>query len=151
MAKKAKVECKEERAFSVAEAQGILPLLRSIVQDVVEVTRELRRRRTRLRALGHSSKEGLSFRERRRIWDLLDEVRSLETKARNWTDELSDLGVNLEDGSIGLVDIPWRRGSRSAYLCWQLGENQIDHWHSRKSRGARRLLLPKPFFETELI
>ena len=44
-------------------------------------------------------------------------------------EKLNELGVILRDIDEGLVDFPFRFNSKDAFLCWQLGEDRIRHWH----------------------
>lgn len=46
-----------------------------------------------------------------------------------YTDELQDVGVELKDYEMGLVDFPcWHEG-REVSLCWKAGEDEIVAWH----------------------
>jgi hypothetical protein len=35
----------------------------------------------------------------------------------------------VKDPDTGLVDFPARLAGAEAFLCWRLGEDEIDHWH----------------------
>lgn len=43
--------------------------------------------------------------------------------------ELQKIGVILKDVDEGLVDFPFKINEKDAFLCWQLGEDRIRHWH----------------------
>ena len=44
--------------------------------------------------------------------------------------ELQELGVELKDHSRGLIDLPFMKKGRIAYLCWQLDDgDEIRWWH----------------------
>ena len=38
-------------------------------------------------------------------------------------------GIALRDPETGLVDFPGEREGRRVWLCWQLGEERVAHWH----------------------
>ena len=43
--------------------------------------------------------------------------------------ELQAAGIVLRDLDRGLVDFPALRDGREVYLCWELGEERVEHWH----------------------
>ncbi len=46
---------------------------------------------------------------------------------------LSESGIVLRDIDRGLIDFPAIREGREVYLCWELGEESVDHWHPPES------------------
>jgi hypothetical protein len=42
---------------------------------------------------------------------------------------LAERGIALRDPETGLVDFPGEREGRRVWLCWQLGEDRVAHWH----------------------
>lgn len=46
-----------------------------------------------------------------------------------WVDKITDTGVILRDVRKGLLDFPARKGDTEYFLCWCLGESDIDYWH----------------------
>ncbi|MCU0238224.1 MAG: DUF2203 domain-containing protein [Pyrinomonadaceae bacterium] len=58
------------------------------------------------------------------------------------TNELNNLGVQIKDFSIGLIDFPCLRENRIILLCWKIGEgNEIEWWHEIEDgfKGRQRL------------
>lgn len=56
---------------------------------------------------------------------------------------LSARGILLRDAGSGLVDFPSVVDGTAAYLCWQLGEDEVAFWHPRDlGYSARRPLSP---------
>ncbi|MDQ3645142.1 MAG: DUF2203 domain-containing protein [Actinomycetota bacterium] len=43
--------------------------------------------------------------------------------------ELRQMEIVLRDLDRGLVDFPALRDGREVYLCWEEGEDAVDHWH----------------------
>ena len=39
-------------------------------------------------------------------------------------------GIVVRDIEQGLIDFPGRREGREIYLCWRLGEEAVDFWHT---------------------
>ncbi len=52
------------------------------------------------------------------------------------------LGITLRDIERGLIDFPALASGRQVWLCWQLGENDVAHWHELETGfGSRRPLI----------
>ena len=65
------------------------------------------------------------------------ELRSLEEKRRRLGEaigkglqELHAMGVMVKDLDRGLVDFYSLMGDRLVFLCWQVSEPEVSHWHS---------------------
>lgn len=118
--------------FTAASANRMLPLVRAIVQDIVDLNRDLQDRSERLDHLRESAGSG-----RRRNDDLYaDEVAQMERdmeqdaeRLRDFVRELEKLGVQFKDPGKGLVDFPTVIDGKDAYLCWRLGEPEVGFWH----------------------
>ena len=55
--------------------------------------------------------------------------------------ELRGLEVVLRDLQRGLVDFPALRDGHEVYLCWQVDESQVSHWHAAETGFPSRLPL----------
>lgn len=135
----------EKRYFTVEEANQRLPLVKVIVQDIVELYRDVHERRERLnriRQLPGSSKrdeETLYSEELQHTEDEIDkDIRRLDA----FVEELRELGCELKDFQTGLIDFLAMMDGREVYLCWKLGEDEIAYWHELDAgfRGRQSLL-----------
>jgi hypothetical protein len=118
------------KLFTVEEANQRLPLVRAIVQDIVDLNRDIEGRRERLtlvRKLRGNSSPGQLYS------DELDQVetdlRDDERRLAAFIVELQELGVEFKDPVRGLVDFPAMLDDHVVYLCWQLGEPEVHFWH----------------------
>lgn len=118
--------------FTIEEANHTLPLVRAIAADVVRQYREIAERTERLKGI-HDSRKG---RERRGSDPYSEEVAQIEQDLerdvevlQDYIGELEKLGVELKDLGRGLIDFLARMDGRDVYLCWQLGEDEVTHWH----------------------
>ena len=59
-------------------------------------------------------------------------------RLEDYVDELSEIGCELKDYQIGLIDFTGRYQGRDICLCWKLGEETITHWHELNSGFAGR-------------
>lgn len=123
------------RLFSHEEASALTPVLRPMLRSIQEKKRELDRLRVRLepyteaiRINGHATEvAGMEFKLR----ELVDSLRASVI-------EIQDLGVEVKDLDMGLVDFPALRNGRTVYLCWMVDEPQIDFWHELDAGIAGR-------------
>ena len=61
-------------------------------------------------------------------------------------EHLEALDLLVRDLEAGLIDFPALRDGREVYLCWQVEETEVGHWHARRDRlsepaPARSLVL----------
>jgi hypothetical protein len=57
-------------------------------------------------------------------------------------EQLERLGVLVKDLDTGLVDFPALNEGEEVLLCWQLGEDEVAHWHGVDEGFAGRKPLP---------
>jgi hypothetical protein len=65
-------------------------------------------------------------------------VRDLVHRMHQSVNRLSALDVTLRDIDTGLIDFPALAGGRPIWLCWRLGEGDIDWWHGTDEGFAGR-------------
>ena len=53
-------------------------------------------------------------------------------------EHLEELDLLVRDLEAGLIDFPALRDGREVYLCWQVDEHEVGHWHAAGDR------LPEP-------
>jgi hypothetical protein len=118
------------RVFTVEEANQRLPLVRAIVQDIVDLFRDVQQRRERLVSVKQLRGEGTSSSRFHSEEKLADFVR-----------ELHELGVEFKDPVLGLVDFPAQMDNRIVHLCWKLDEPEVRFWHELDAGFSGRQLL----------
>jgi len=139
------IQAERAKQFTAASANRTLPLVRMIVSDIVELYREVADRRDRLAAMerGRANapvREGDPYREEvEQVQRVLEQD---EERLKTFVAELNDLGVELKDPVMGLVDFPTSMNGQTAYLCWKLGEPEVAFWHGLDSGFAGRQPLP---------
>jgi hypothetical protein len=128
----------KRKYFTVAEANAMLPLLRSILRDVTSLAHALRQRQSLLaRAQPSPEKKKLDAYQEEVALAQGDLERDQE-RMREYEAELKKLGVELKDPFTGLVDFCALRDGREVYLCWRLGEPEVSHWHEIEAGFAGR-------------
>ena len=121
----------DDRIFTLAEAQSLLPRLRSLLTEIGRQSEHLRelnpdvqKAREKAQFDGYS-KSGAEY---------VESVSHLMLLIH----QVKDMGVHLKDADKGLCDFPYIRNGRVVYLCWQLGEDQIQFWHDIETGFAGR-------------
>lgn len=119
----------DKKYFSVDEANRALPYLVRIVDDVMETYGRIVELRQEIESPATPTNEvaGLE-REYEQRMDRLSEL----------VDELHLLGVELKDFERGLIDFPAMHDGREVLLCWQHGEEKVEHWHEADAGFSAR-------------
>ena len=141
-------EYRPAKLFTVEQANAALPLVRAIVKDLAELSREVIERRDRLAMLqaGRVGQGQDAYSEE--LTQVEQELEKDAERLQEYVEELRQLGVEPKSGPEGLVDFPSMMDGRVVYLCWKLGEPEVMHWHELDAgfRG-RQPLTPQTFGE----
>ncbi len=142
-----------KRFFTLAEANQRLPLVRVIVNDIVELFRDVTERRQRLIDLIERNQLGskrIASPYTEELEQMQADIQADVERLNGFAQELADLGVELKDPNIGLIDFPTLVEGREAYLCWKLGEPEVGFWHELTAgvQGRQSVddLRPQPRF-----
>ncbi len=133
-----------KKYFTPASANATLPLVRAIIRDVTELARELRERHERLSGVLSGKRSGLSEAHQEELQQAQAEVERGQERMREYERELQQLGVELKDYFMGLIDFPCWMDGREVYLCWRQGEADVGHWHELTEGFAGRQKLRTP-------
>ena len=130
------------RHFTVDEANAALAQVRPLVERMVE------QRRLHLEALerqeeldGHIRGNGGGI-PPAQLADAAAEVERLARELAHAVDEIAEHGAEVKDLDEGLIDFPALRRGETVLLCWKLGEDAIEHWHTLEDGFAGRRPLP---------
>jgi hypothetical protein len=118
-----------KKYFTVGEANRLLPLVRVIVRDIVELAQDLRERHERLTRLRPSERGALGEAYKDELHQVQEEFERDQDRMRGFEEELRNLGVELKDYHTGLIDFPCWKDNREVYLCWKHGESEVLYWH----------------------
>lgn len=130
---------RKDVTLDLATARQMLPLVRSIVTDIVASNRRLAELAPQQELLDEN-RRALTWASRQRRYAIHEEVASTERSLDGAVNELSDLGLTLVDGGAGRIDFPTRINGRPAAFSWQLGEDGVDFW--RYSGEEQRRPIP---------
>ncbi|MFO0818841.1 MAG: DUF2203 domain-containing protein [Pirellulales bacterium] len=129
---------KPTRLFTVEQANAMLPLVRAITRDIVELANEVMERKQRLELLvkDRPSRTADVYRDELSLTE--EEIDKDVARLQGYVEELMELGVELKGPLEGLVDFPTQIDGKPALLCWKLGEPAVGFWHDLDSGFAGR-------------
>jgi len=120
-----------ERTFTLAEANRLIPQLCEHLTVVKRAKAVLVRTKDEVRkASAQAQYGGGTFMGRHYIGALEQISEHLQA--------VQELGVHVKDLDMGLCDFPHVLDGRVVYLCWKLGETEIQWWHEINSGYAGR-------------
>lgn len=104
-----------DKLFTPGLANRTLPLVRTIVADILERARDLR---TQEEAPTSSKTK--------------DEREFIQQDILEMMEELENLGATFKDWdfSVGLVDFPAIINGQDVLLCWRSDEDSVAHYHT---------------------
>jgi hypothetical protein len=115
------------RRFTLVQANKSLPLVKRIVGDIV---------RTHTEAV--KLQEEHAFCTPKRQAELKDRLELAMHHLEDYVDELSEVGCELKDYQMGLIDFTGRHRGHDVCLCWRFGEEKVGYWHECDTGFAGR-------------
>jgi hypothetical protein len=109
----------DEANERLAQVGPLLERLRADRDAVASAQRELVRARTTNGSAEHA--EELAQRQM--------EIREIVRRMQAIVTDLDAWGIALRDIGSGLIDFPALASGRPIWLCWRLGEDDINWWH----------------------
>lgn len=126
------------KIFTLEEANQLIPQLRVILAEIMEKRdriilkqKEVAAIRNTINSNGHNPK-ALGLVEKEQV------LKGLITELNEDVQKVHDLGCELKDINLGLVDFLSLREGRQVYLCWKFGEDEISFWHELNAGFAGR-------------
>jgi hypothetical protein len=127
------------RHFTIEQANAALPTLGALL-------RRLRTARRELSAGGFDTDLALAAEATGGAWPGRGRAAAALVVTLGF-ERLEEMEVLVRDLDRGLVDFPALVDGREVYLCWQLDEPAVSHWHGLESgfAGRRPLGREAPF------
>jgi hypothetical protein len=129
------------RYFTPDEANELLAAVRPLTERMVSHRRELAAAQDRRSELAARIAGNGSLRPGE-LGAVSERVEQATAALVRCIEAIHELGGLVKDPDRGLVDFPARRGDEDVLLCWQLGENVVEHWHGVDEGFAGRRPLP---------
>lgn len=132
------------RLFTPEEANAALVQLRPRVERLVARRRDLLRVGGEVEGVRSKVAGNGGSLDPMRVGELQEEAAAVAAELASLVEEIDELGVQVKDLDHGLVDFPASHPGtgEAVLLCWQLGEDEVSHWHGLEDGFAGRKPLP---------
>ena len=114
------------RLFTVDEANELLPTLRPLIDQILENIQRLKSTSEEVIRTGQLDPDAP---------DLMDhlkqdgEITRLVGELKECVEKINECGCICKGVEQGLIDFPCLFGEEVVFLCWQIGETSVNHWH----------------------
>jgi hypothetical protein len=115
------------RIYTIDEANDLIP--QAVEQRRLDASHAEMHRQ--LDANGDPGSAAAAGRRETEVSDIREGMRTLLL-------HLSEMGVELRDLEMGLVDFPGEREGAAVWLCWRLADPSVAFWHPTDEGYASR-------------
>jgi len=121
--------------FTPAEARRTLPLVKKIVRDILDTTKEMR---LIADEIGNDAEGD-------------DRIKKMGSDVEKFMRELEEIGCYFKDWNftIGLVDFPGFIDGKEVFFCWKSDEEDIEFYHGLEEGFAGRKPIPLEHIKTK--
>jgi len=127
---------KKVRYFKPTEASRSLVLVKRVVRDILGLYCRARMFEEHYSVLDRETESN----DRNQI---KHQYELLLKQLQGHNHELDDIGCRLRDWQSGTVDWPAIYKGREVYLCWRMGEENVEYYHEAYESFAARRRLPE--------
>ncbi|MEW6240591.1 MAG: DUF2203 domain-containing protein [Chloroflexota bacterium] len=120
--------------FVPKEANETLTVLRPMIREMMEISERIRERQPELWSVAHKAAGNGGNPALSKILPDFDRLDFL-------LHQVLDMGIEVKDLTIGLVDFPALYDGRVVYLCWKYGEERVEFWHDLETGFAGRQVI----------
>ena len=125
----------ETKHFTPLEAQNTLPLVKKIVKDILDTSREMR-------LIGEELQDEHVKNDSR--------IKKMAEEINGFMSELEEIGCFYKDWNftIGLVDFPAVIDNKDVMLCWKSDEDDIRFYHNIDAGYSGRKPIPEEYLKS---
>jgi len=128
-----------DKLFTLEEASDLLPQLRLLME---RLQRHALRLDAEMQDLARARGIAAAALDMEELLRARPPLRIIVEELDATVDRIGELGVQLKDVRLGLVDFPSLREGERVLLCWQFGEDDVAYWHREEEGFAGRRMLP---------
>ena len=133
----------EETVLTIEAVNQRLPLVRTIVRDIMELYRDITVRKQRLSSLRErhpvSGTDDSVYEQE--VLQMEAELPHDEQRLDEFAQELHQIGGTLTDAQSGTVDFPGDMDGERVWLCWRSDEPEVLYWHCGDCGKSARVSL----------
>ncbi|MBC7876343.1 MAG: DUF2203 domain-containing protein [Anaerolineales bacterium] len=120
--------------YTPKEANEALIVVRPIIEEMMEIGEKIRIHQPELwnlveKSAGNGGNPTLS--------KLLKDFDRLDLLLH----KIQDMGIEVKDLTVGLIDFVALHNGREVYLCWKYNEDSIQFWHEVEAGFSGRQLI----------
>jgi hypothetical protein len=120
--------------YTLKEANETLNIVRPMLKEMMNIGEKIRARQPDLWAMVQKSAGNGGNPELSKLLVEFDHLDAL-------LHQIQDMGIEVKDLTIGLIDFVGLKDGREIYLCWKYGEGDIQFWHEIEAGFAGRQLI----------
>jgi hypothetical protein len=125
----------DRRSYTVEEANDLIPQVRAVLLQLAVEQRRLdashAEMHRQLDANGDPGSAAEAVRQEASVSEVREGMRTLLL-------HLGEMGIELRDVEMGLVDFPAERDGAPVWLCWRLADPRVAFWHGTDEGYASR-------------
>lgn len=123
------------RRYTIDQANALIPQVRAVILQLAFEQRRLDETHGAL----HRQLEGNGDPRSAAEVDRLENASAqISDGMRTLVGVLEEMGIQLRDVEMGLVDFPAERDGRQIWLCWRLADPAVAFWHGTDEGYASR-------------
>src|SRR3954447_14534199 len=126
------------RTFTLDEATALLPTIQPILERIINLRARLERTERDLVSLNWKARSNGPADHSGSFGEGQTARSALMAEINAKLIQIHELGIELKDPAVGLIDFPSLRDGRVVYLCWRRGETAIEYWHDPDPGSAAR-------------
>jgi len=136
------------RFFTLLEAEKLLPEVETLLQSLIQSKREYEDVEAELSRIAQRiAFAGGMIAPREQIRQLRERKDATARALKSNVEKIQEIGCELKDIEIGLIDFPTLYRGEEVYLCWKLGESGIGFWHHVQDGYRGRRAIDNEFLE----
>jgi len=136
----------QRAAFTPCSATNMLPLIRRIVADMLQLSRSIDAQREQLRGIDKLPETIDQADYREELSDIRGSLVDDERRLEVCFNELTALGLEVHQPFDGSIDFPAVHNRRRVRLGWHPEDERVEHWHEvGKSVQERQKIDPSKF------
>jgi hypothetical protein len=120
--------------YTPREANEMLSIVRPMVEEMMTIGENIRARQPEIWSVVQKSAGNGGNPELSKLLPDFDRLDAL-------LHQVQDMGIEIKDLAIGLIDFVALRDGREVYLCWKYGEDEIQFWHEIEAGFQGRRLI----------
>ena len=136
------------RYFTLAQARLLLTSADRLLRQAIALREDHERSRQELENIDRKvMMVGGMFIDRQKYAGLRARVDATALRMQEIFREIEDVGFQIKDLDIGLIDFPTLYRGEEVCLCWKLGEADIEFWHGTTEGFRGRKPIDQQFID----